>query len=385
MPVEPAAATAGSSALPPPPRPEAVAPVGDPPAAEGLPSAWAWGLAGGAVLVALVAVAMAWQAQGRVGRLEQELVRRQQDAQGLAAEARVLSKQAQDAAREAVSKVTLLEARVAEVAVQRSQLEDLIQSLARSRDENVLVDIEASLRVAQQQAALTGSAEPLVAALRQADERLSRYAQPRLEGVRRAIARDIDRVRAVGVPDVAQLVLRLDEVVRLSDEIPLLAAVEQGRVRGASAEAVVRSPSQVLDELPEPQGPWDVATRWARLQALLGAVTADALAEARSLVRISRVDRPDALLLAPEQAFFLREHLKLRLLNARLSLLSRQFDVARAELQEVQRMLERWFDPASRKTITAVEVVRGVAQQSRQVPLPRPDDTLAAITAVAGR
>jgi len=46
------------------------------------------------------------------------------------------------------------------VALQRGQLEDLIQSLSRSRDENLLVDIEAGLRMAQQQAQLTGSTEP---------------------------------------------------------------------------------------------------------------------------------------------------------------------------------------------------------------------------------
>ena len=49
---------------------------------------------------------------------------------------------------------------------------------------------------AVQQAALTGSAEPLVAALKQSDERLARANQPRLEPVRRAVARDLDRVKA---------------------------------------------------------------------------------------------------------------------------------------------------------------------------------------------
>lgn len=87
--------------------------------------------------------------------------------------------------------MALLEARVAETTMQRSQLEDLIQSLARSRDENVLADVEAAIRVALQQSAITGSAEPLVLTLKQADERLARYNQPRLERVRRAVAQDL--------------------------------------------------------------------------------------------------------------------------------------------------------------------------------------------------
>ena len=61
----------------------------------------------------------------------------------------VLARQAQDASRDARAKVALLESRVAENTLQRTQLEDLLQSLTRSRDENMLSDIEAALRVAR--------------------------------------------------------------------------------------------------------------------------------------------------------------------------------------------------------------------------------------------
>jgi membrane dipeptidase len=84
--------------------------------------------------------------------------------------------------------------------------------------------------------------------------------------------------------------------------------------------------------------------------------------------------------------FFLRENLKLRLLNARLSLLSRQFDTAQADLREAQSALDRYFDKGSRRVDLVREQLRQVAQQSRQVSVPRPEATLAALaTAVAGR
>ena len=97
-----------------------------------------WTLAVIAVLGALVltSLALAWKANQRGANLEQELVRRQQDTARQATEAGVLSKQAEEGVRNAGAKVALLEARVAEVALQRTQLEDLIQSLSRSRDEN---------------------------------------------------------------------------------------------------------------------------------------------------------------------------------------------------------------------------------------------------------
>jgi hypothetical protein len=188
-----------------------------------------WIAAGGAVLAALSAAALvlAWNAQQRVKSLEGELVKRQQDSGAQAAEARLLAGQAQEGARDASAKLALLEARVAETSLQRTQIEELIQSMARSRDENVLADVEAAVRVALQQSAITGSAEPLVAALRQADERLARYSQPRLERVRRAVVQDLDKARAAGATDVPLLSLRLDEVIRLVDELPLLAAVDR--------------------------------------------------------------------------------------------------------------------------------------------------------------
>ena len=108
--------------------------------------------------------------------------------------------------------------------------------------------------------------------------------------------------------------------------------------------------------------------------------------EVRSLVRVTRIEQPEAVLLAPDQMFFVRENLKLRLLNARLAVLSRQFDTAQADLQSARHMLERYFDRGSRRVGVAIELVRQVAAQARQVSLPRPSETLAALaTANAGR
>ena len=339
------------------------------------------------VLLIVIALVQAWSAQQRVRTLEQELVRRQQDSGRLSGEAQMMARQAQEVARDSAAKVALLEAKLSEVAIQRSQLEDLIQSLSRSRDENVLVDIDAGLRVAQQQAAITGSAEPLVAALKQADERLTRYSQPRLDGVRRAIARDIDRVKSVGVADIGGLSIKVDEVVRLVDELPLLAQAEPRREppKPAAAAASVPRPS-ARSASPVGGTPTPVGGGLAELSDRLGALFDRVWGETRSLVRVSRVDNPDAMWLAPEQAFFLRENLKLRLLNARLAVLSRQFDAAQTDLLSAQQALERYFDRSSRRTTVALELVKQVAAGARQVVLPRPDDTLAALaTATAGR
>jgi uroporphyrin-3 C-methyltransferase len=129
-------------------------------------------------LLSVGALGLAWSTHERLQVLESELVRRQQVSQDESAEARMLSRQAHDIATQSEAKLALLEAKVAETALQRSQVEDLISSMSRSRDENVLADVEAGLRVAQQQAAITGSVEPMMTVLKQTDERLARYNQP---------------------------------------------------------------------------------------------------------------------------------------------------------------------------------------------------------------
>jgi uroporphyrin-3 C-methyltransferase len=328
--------------------------------------------------MAVIAAGLAWSAHQRVQALEAELVKRQQLSSDQSAEARIAARQAQDVARESAAKLALLEVRVAESAFQRTQIEELMQSVARSRDENVLADVEAALRVAMQQAAITGSVEPLLATLKQSEERLARYSQPRLDRVRRAIAADLEKTRAVAVTDIASLTIRLDEAIRVVDDLPLLSRPEPLRARhltrpGAPVAASAASASA------RSAPPTDWTERWR-------AWGDHVWGEVRSLVRITPIDQPEAMLIAPDQAFFLRENLKLRLLNARLAVLSRQFDTAQSDLRDARASLDRYFDRNARSVQSANEMVRDLMAQARQVSVPRPDATLAAIAAAtAGR
>lgn len=344
------------------------------------PSSRAWILAViVTTLLCAAALGVAWDTHRRLRSLEQELVRRQQDSDNQSTEARMLARQSQDASRESAAKVALLEARLSEVALQRTQVEELMQAMSRSRDENLVADLEAAVRVALQQSAITGSAEPLVATLTQIEERVGRYNQPRLERVHRAVARDLERVKSIGVADVAALSIRLDEAVRLVDELPLLAMAEPRRIgsdavarRSAARVASAASAASAAESGWKEQ----VADYWDRgVTAVWG--------EVRSLVRVTRIDHPEAVLAAPEQAFFVRENLKLRLLNARLALLSRQFDSAQSDLRDAQATLDRYFDRNAKRVQSTSDLLRQVTSQARQTGVPRPDETLAALAAVA--
>jgi uroporphyrin-3 C-methyltransferase len=324
----------------------------------GLPTA-VWGAAAVAA-VSLLSCVLLWQ---KVGGMQEQLARQSADAGAQATEARAVSRHAQELATETAAKLAVTEARLSEMTLQRTQLEELMQSLSRSRDENLVVDIESAIRLAQQQAQLTGSIEPLLAALKTADVRISRAAQPRLTPLQRALARDVGRIKATTVADMPTLLVKLDELVSLSDDLPLGNAVGAAR------------PVEPLGRKPEET----VASWWLRfVQVVQG--------ELRSLVRVSKIGDPDVALLTPEQSFFLRENLKLRLLNARLGLLSRQTDSARADLASAAVVIGKYFDGTSRKTQAASALLQQVQGQMRALEIPRVDETMAALsTAAAGR
>ncbi|RZI76447.1 MAG: hypothetical protein EOP80_07455 [Variovorax sp.] len=315
-------------------------------------------------LVAVVALVVALALWQRVGSMQEQLARQSADSLAQATEARTLARQAQETVRDTAARLALAETRVGEVALQRSQLEELMQSLSRSRDENLVVDIESAVRLALQQAQVTGNTEPLLAALKAGDQRIARAAQPRLAPLQRAMQRDADRIRSSASGDNGEALQKLDELMRGVDELPTLNAL------------VVRSGggNQWQNEPIPAEAPW-----WERGLLLVRQ-------EARSLLRVSRIDRPEAALLAPDQTFFLRENLKLKLLNARLALLSRQVETSRTELATVAATLNKYFDPASRRTQAAATLLQQLQAQVKSTTPPRVDDTLAALaTAAAGR
>lgn len=326
-------------------------------------------------LAALVASVLLWQ---RLSGIQEQLARQSADSGAQAIEARTMARQAQDLSRETASRLAVAEARVNDMALQRRQLEELIQNLSRSRDENLAVDIESGLRLAQQQAQLTGNLEPLVAALRSAQQRIERSAQPRLAPVQQAITHDLDRLGRASVTDTAGLLGRIDDLVRQVDDLPLLNAVAHASAmrRMAAAQGAGDAPAAATPSTAD-------LPRWQAVLLSAWEVVRD---ETRGLLRVSRIDRPEAVLLSPEQAFFLRENLKLMLLNARLGVLARQPDAARADLASASNALNKYFDPASRRTQAAATTLQQAQAHLKTAQLPGIDDTLAALaTAAAGR
>ena len=346
---------------------------------------WLGALALVLAALTLLMAGLLWQ---KLDFTQKELARRSQISDTQSTETRALATQAETQVKDLQARLAVAEVRLSEVSLQRSQLEELMLALSRSRDDNLVQDLESSLRLAQQQSQLTGSVQPLLAALQSADERIARAAQPRLNPVQRAIARDVQRIRGTTVADVPSLVQRLDELVHRVDQWPVpndvgprSPAARKAVARASQATGAPAAPAPTEPTGPVPTG-WDrVAQTWTGFWAR---VWDETTRSGRELVRVSRIDRPEAVLLAPEQAFFLRENLKLRLLNARLGLLARQMDAVQDDLKNIDAALARHFDTTAPDVAAAQAAVTRLRAELVVTEGPRPEESLAALAVAAG-
>ncbi|MCE1244144.1 uroporphyrinogen-III C-methyltransferase [Oryzomicrobium sp.] len=330
------------------------------------PGAWAnpW------LAVAIAGIGLAgWQwleTRGKLNGTQQEVAKRLADSDALVREARTLARQSQDATTQLTAKVGALEAKIAESQSQQAALENLYQELARNRDEQFLAEIDQNLSAASQQLQLAGNVQAAITALQAAEARLARVEQPRLIPLRKAIARDLDKLKSLPFADVPGMSLRLENAVSSVDNLPL---AFEGRPRGDdSHDARKAAPGKDAKPAAEPN-----------LFARLGG---DIWNEVKGLVRIQRFDRPEPALLAPDQSLYLRENLKLRLLNARLALLSRDQWTFRNELKVSQDWLARFFDVRDRNVAATQNTLKQLASAEISIDLPQISDSLAALKAL---
>ena len=300
-----------------------------------------------ALLLALAAAGFsAWQAyesRRLAEQVELELARKLAEIESIGGDSRRLSTDARDIARDVEGRLGQIEVRLVGIQNERLALDSLYQELSSSRDEWTLAEVEQILLVASQQLQLASNVKAALIALEAADARLARSDRPQLTQLRRVVAQDIERLKASPFVDVTGIGLTLERIIGSIDEMPL---------------SVVTRPATVADVSPD-----SAVTGW---RAMLSEVWADV----RSLVRIERVDAPVGPLLAPDQAFFLRENVKLRLLGARLSLLARDEVSYKADLVAATDWLARYFDASATPVASAVETLDQLAQSGIRVELP---------------
>lgn len=275
--------------------------------------------------------------------LKQELAQRADQSRGAA-----------ELARDVQARIAALEAKQSEAQSQQSGLEARYQELSRSRDDALLADVEQSLLVADQQIRVAGSLRAALATLQAVDARLARVEPPApLAALRQALAQDIERVKRAPQVDMAALAARLDELAAGVEALPLLADA-----RPAAAPAA--------------RPPAADASAWTRLAR-------EVWQDLRDLVRVQRLEGGDAAPLTPAQAWFLREHLRLRLLGARVALLGHHEKSYRADLKDARDWLTRYFDTRREPAAGALATLRQLDDGSAGVEPPAATAALEAV------
>lgn len=307
-----------------------------------------------AAVVALVLIGWQWLDSRQYGNtLEQNLGRRLADFDSRSKESQIVAARAQEESRQALVKLGMLEQKLAESQNQQAALEALYQELSRNRDESVLAEVEQILLVANQQLQLAGNPKAALIALQTADSRLQRLDKAQFISLRKTIVKDIERLQALPTVDVVGYSLRLDSLSGMMDDLPLVIG---GELPANPAAAKPRG-----EERPWAKLGWEI---WLDM---------------KQLVRIQHVDTPDAPLLAPSQAYFLRENIKLRLLSARLALLRHDETTYKADLKTADTWLRRHFDTKAKSTQSALATLKQLASGPVSIEMP---DISASLNAV---
>ncbi len=307
--------------------------------------------------LAVLVVIFLWQwldGHRAINDMQQQLAKKIAEMDGTSKANQMLLTQSQDEVRELSAKVALLETRYAEAQNQRAALEILYNDLSVSRDETALAEVEQMLLIAGQQLQLSANVKAALIAMQSADTRLQRMDRPAFNGLRKAVSQDMDKLRALPSVDITSINFQLDKLMSAVDELPL---VYQQR---ASSEVITQAAAP-RDE-----------TAWQKLLR-------EIWQEARQLVRIENTGKAEIPLLPPNQEFFLRENLKLRLLSARLALLSRDEDSFRQELKTAQHWTARYFDGKSSEGARMLAGLKTLAASSINIELPDISPSLQAV------
>ena len=232
-----------------------------------------------------------------------------------------------------------IEQDLAKISTMQQQSQQSLESVQRAYGEllkgrvNWLVDeIEVTLNTASQQLLLSGNVPVATAVLENVEQRLSRFEQPELLPIKQAISQDLAALKNRPYLNVSATALRLDRLESAVDSLPLLV---DSTMNAQNAEPAPTSKAGSF---------WTRA--WDNTSELV-----------KSMVEVRKLDNNDAMLIGSEQVFYLRENLRMRLLDARLALLQHNSEVYQNDLAAIEETVKRYFDVQSPNTQTWLKEV----------------------------
>lgn len=334
-----------------------------------------------ALVLAVVALAVGlWWQQQRFETVAREVATRLQQSDQAAAQANERAAQALSVAN---SQRDLVDQLGRELSVSNNELRTLQQAWEAANeglDQTLLLnDLKRLITLANQELTLFGNVSSAIAILSSVQPMLKNQSAPALKSLHQAVLTDLSRLHAAPQVDVALLAARLDSLIQLTGKAPLLSP--GGHI--TSLEPQGQSSTKPADHQSaaapgQASGSWwettkETAARWTRdASSVLAREFAD-------LMSIRKANDPQALLLSEEQAIQLRANVRAMLLSAQLALMTRQADIWRSELTQVQSLLNTRYDVEALDTKAALTVLKELLDAPVAVPVPQINNTLSAL------
>lgn len=190
---------------------------------------------------------------------------------------------------------------------------------------NWLVDeVEVSLNIASQQLLLSGNVPVAVGILENIEQRLSRFEQPELLPIKQAISQDLATLKALPYINIPATTLHLDRLQNSINDLPLMVD---------DTLQVQNKPSPASQANNFMQRTWENTVNMVK-----------------DMVEVRHLQSNDTMLLAPEQIYFIRENLRLRLLDARLALMQHNSEVYQNDLNAVDATVKQYFNNQAQST-----------------------------------
>jgi len=199
------------------------------------------------------------------------------------------------------------------------------------------------MELAERRLRLERDVETAIVALESADARLATLDDPAVREVRAKLALELTALRAVPVPDIADV---LGRIGRLEDEVPTLPVI------GMPA-------SQARRDRPEAEAPGVFERAWRRVRQAM-----------RDLVSLRRIEPATARLVTQEEESLRRQHLELLLFGARVAAMQPDGAAYAQSLRAADVWLQQYFDTSKPEVEAAAKELAALELTIIEPPLP---------------
>ena len=227
------------------------------------------------------------------------------------------------------SRLATLESALTNQQQMRQEIYAMRLSLQQERQLLQLDRIEERIDTGWQIWVATGESKLLANALKDGQNALSNDPSAAAQNLRLALGRDLAEIKAQHMTDLRETVEQLDGVIASIDKLPLVQDRRLPQTEAVPVEAPVAPSADTLMD---------------KARLIVAGLAEELWQSIRGMVRVQRLDRAEAGLIAPEQRVFLQQGLRLLLLDARHSLIQRNTATYQQTLSQARAWIEKYCD-----------------------------------------